>query len=163
MIMDFSWPPSIDKSGVGNNQELFGMEHWIRVAHRLGVEWDYTSTIEKSELLITDIQKKFMAALTDRSRAKFRSFMYQTLEAMSLEWEKSEHIENSEDLMGAFSREIATWICNQDGPFTKVDLENMMMSTSRPINSVLLKKVAHDVNETVDRINKMPTFPGDNS
>ena len=163
MIMDFSWPPSIDKSGVGNNQELFGMEHWIRVAHRLGVEWDYTSTIEKSELLITDIQKKFMAALTDRSRAKFRSFMYQTLEAMSLEWEKSEHIENSEDQMGAFSREIATWICNQDGPFTKVDLQNMMMSTSRPINSILLKKVANDVNETVDRINKMSTFPGDNS
>ena len=163
MIMDFSWPPSIDKSGVANNQELFGMEHWIRVAHRLGVEWDYTSTIEKSELLITDIQEKFMSALTDRSRAKFRSFMYQTLEAMSLEWEKSEHIENSGDQMGAFSREIATWICNQDGPFTKVDLQNMMMSTSRPINSILLKKVANDVNETVDRINKMSTFPGDNS
>ena len=163
MIMDFSWPPSIEKSGVANNQELYGMEHWIRVAHRLGVEWDYTSTIEKSELLITDIQKKFMAALTDRSRAKFRSFMYQTLEAMSLEWEKSEHIENSGDQMGAFSREIATWICNQDGPFTKVDLQNMMMSTSRPINSILLKKLANDVNETVDRINKMSTFPGDNS
>ena len=50
MVMDFSWPPSIDKSGVSNNQELFGMEHWIRVAHRLGVEWDYTSTIKQSEL-----------------------------------------------------------------------------------------------------------------
>ena len=63
--------------------------------------------------------------------------------------------------MGAFSREIATWICNQDGDFTKVDLENMMMSTSRPINSILLKKVATDVNETVERISKMPTFAGD--
>ena len=104
-----------------------------------------------------------MSALTDRSRAKFRSFMYQTLEAMSKEWEKSEFIEDSAEQMGAFSREIATWICNQDGPFTKVDLQNMMMSTSRPINSILLKKVANDVNETVDRINKMPTFPGDNS
>ena len=143
--------------------ELFGMEHWIRVAHRLGVEWDYISTIEKSEVLISEIQNKFMSALTDRSRAKFRSFMYQTLEKMSREWEKSEFIEDSEEQMGAFSREIATWICNQDGPFAKVDLQNMMMSTSRPINSVLLKKVAHDVNETVDRINKMPTFPGDNS
>ena len=162
-VMDFSWPPSIDKSGVPANMELFGMEHWIRVAHRLGVEWDYISTIEKSEVLISEIQNKFMSALTDRSRAKFRSFMYQTLEKMSREWEKSEFIEDSEEQMGAFSREIATWICNQDGPFAKVDLENMMMSTSRPINSVLLKKVAHDVNETVDRINKMPTFPGDNS
>lgn len=163
MVMDFSWPPSIDKTGVSDNMELFGMEHWIRMSHRLGVEWDYTSTIEKSELLISDIQNKFMSALTDRSRAKFRSFMYQTLEAMSKEWEKSEFIEDSVEQMGAFSREIATWICNQDGPFTKVDLQNMMMSTSRPINSILLKKVANDVNETVDRINKMPTFPGDNS
>ena len=89
--------------------------------------------------------------------------MYQTLEAMSKEWEKSEFIENSSDQMGAFSREIATWICNQEKPFTKVDLQNMMMSTSRPINFDLLKKVAKDVNETVDRINKMSTFPGDNS
>ena len=63
------------------------MEHWIRVAHRLGVEWNYASTIEQSEILITEIQHKFMSALTDRSRAKFRSFMYQTLEAMSREWE----------------------------------------------------------------------------
>lgn len=163
MVMDFSWPPSIDKSGVSNNQELFGMEHWIRVAHRLGVEWDYTSTIKQSELLITDIQKKFMSALTDRSRAKFRSYMYQTLEAMSREWEQSDYVEDSKDQMGAFSREIATWICNQDGPFTTVDLQNMMMSTSRPINRDLLKKVAKDVNETVERINQMSTFPGDNS
>ena len=163
MVMDFSWPPSIEQNGVSQGQELFGMEHWIRVAHRLGVEWDYSSTIERSEVLITDIQKKFMNALTDRSRAKFRSFMYQTLEAMSKEWEKSEFIENSSDQMGAFSREIATWICNQEKPFTKVDLQNMMMSTSRPINFDLLKKVAKDVNETVDRINKMSTFPGDNS
>jgi len=108
MIMDFSWPPSIEQSGVAENQELYGMEHWIRVAHRLGVEWDYTSTVEQSEVLITDIQKKFMSALTDRSRAKFRSFMYQTLEAMSQEWEKSEYIENSADQRGTFSREIAT-------------------------------------------------------
>ena len=163
MIMDFSWPPSIDKSGISPEQELFGMEHWIRVAHRLGVEWDYASTIEQSEQLITDIQKKFMSALTDRSQAKFRSFMYQTLENMSREWEKSEYIENSVEQMGAFSREIATWICNQEGPFTKVDLQNMMMSTKRPINPNLLQKLAKDVNETVDRISKMSTFPGDSS
>ena len=88
--------------------------------------------------------------------------MYQTLEAMSREWEKSEFIEDSVEQMGAFSRD-----CNMDlqsrWTLHKVDLQNMMMSTSRPINSVLLKKVADDVNETVDRINKMPTFPGDNS
>ena len=89
--------------------------------------------------------------------------MYQTLEAMSREWEQSDYVEDSKDQMGAFSREIATWICNQDGPFTTVDLQNMMMSTNRPINRNLLQKVAKDVNETVERINQMSTFPGDNS
>ena len=47
IIMDFSWPPSIDSSGVAENQELFDTEYWIRAAHRLGVEWDYSSTISK--------------------------------------------------------------------------------------------------------------------
>ena len=58
----------VDISGVKSNQELFGTEYWIRAAHRLGVEWDYSSTVEKSEQLITEIQEKFMSALTDKSR-----------------------------------------------------------------------------------------------
>ena len=162
-LMDFSWPPSIEKSGVSENQQLYGMEHWIRVAHRLGVEWDYTSILEQSDEILDGIEEKFMSALTDRSRAKFRAYMYRTLESLSEEWERSEFVENSTEQMGAFSREIATWICNQEGPFTKGELENMMMSTSRPINSDLLKKVASDVNETVVRLSEMSTFPGDNS
>ena len=67
MVMDFSWPLSIDKSGVSKKSRTVWDGTLIRVAHRLGVEWDYTSTIKQSELLITDIQKKFMSALTDRS------------------------------------------------------------------------------------------------
>ena len=59
---------------------------------RLGVEWDYGSIVTESETLISEIQKKFMNALTDRSRAKVRAFMYQTLEKLSLEWESSEHV-----------------------------------------------------------------------
>ena len=34
VIMDFSWPPSIDASGVSKNHELFGTEYWIRASHR---------------------------------------------------------------------------------------------------------------------------------
>ena len=160
MIMDFSWPPSIDKDGVGENQELYGMEHWIRVAHRLGIEWDYSSIVTQSEVLISEIQKKFMNALTDRSRSKFRAYMYQTLEKLSVEWESSEYVENSGDQLGAFSREIATWICNQEGPFSSKDLTAMMMSTKRPFNTDLLLKVANDVNDTINGINEMSTFPG---
>lgn len=163
MIMDFSWPPSIDKDGVGENQELYGMEHWIRVAHRLGIEWDYSSIVTQSEVLISEIQKKFMNALTDRSRSKFRAYMYQTLEKLSVEWESSEYVENSGDQLGAFSREIATWICNQEGPFSSKDLTAMMMSTKRPFNTDLLLKVANDVNDTINGINEMSTFPGENS
>ncbi len=158
VIMDFSWPPSIDPSGIAENHELFGTEYWIRAAHRLGVEWDYSSTIEKSETLITDIQRKFMAALTDKTRAKFRSFMYQTLESLSEQWEQSEHAGESTTQLGAFSREIATWICNQDGPFTINDLDRMVLSTDREINPTLLKRVAKDVNETIILINEKSTL-----
>tara|TARA_B100000965_G_C19562516_1_gene745202 strand:- start:52 stop:1440 length:1389 start_codon:yes stop_codon:yes gene_type:complete len=158
IIMDFSWPPSIDSSGIGENHELFGTEYWIRAAHRLGVEWDYSSTIEKSEEMISQIEKRFMSALTDKTRARFRAYMYQTLDALSKRWQTSEHIEDSHAQMGAFSREIATWICNQDKPFTTNDLNEMIFSTNRHINPTLLKRVASDVNETIIRINEKSTL-----
>ena len=157
-IMDFSWPPSIDSTGIGANQDLMGMVHWIKIAHKLGVEWDYSSTIEKSELMITDIQQRFMSALTDRTQAKFRSFMYQTLESLSKQWVEYEHAIESEAQLEAFSREIATWLCNQDGPFATDELGNMVLSTDRPINPTLLKRVASDVTETIIRINEKSTL-----
>ena len=159
VIMDFSWPPSIDVSGISENHELFGTEYWIRASHRLGIEWDYSSTIEKSEAMISQIQQRFMDALTDKTRAKFRAFMYQTLEALSQQWEQSEYAIDSSTQLGAFSREIATWICNQNGPFTTVELDNMVLSTDRQINPTLLKRVASDVNETIIRINEKSTLP----
>ena len=36
----------------------------------------------------------------------------------------------------------------------------MMMSTKRPFDQNLLLKVANDVNDTVNSINEMSTFPG---
>ncbi len=50
-----------------------------------------------------------MSALTDRTQAKFRSFMYQTLESLSKQWVEYEHAIESEAQLEAFSREIATW------------------------------------------------------
>ena len=79
--------------------------------------------------------------------------MYQTLDDLSKQWQQSEYVEKSHAQIDAFSREIATWICNQSGPFSTSELDEMVLSTKREINPTLLKRVASDVNETVIRIN----------
>ena len=53
--MDFQ-PPSIDKSGLNDGQSLLGMEHWIQVARNLGEEWNYESTIKRSESMDSEIR-----------------------------------------------------------------------------------------------------------
>ena len=153
-IMDFSWPPSIESSGINNRQELLGMEYWIKVAHKLGVEWDYENTILKSEELISDIEKKFMSALTDRNQGMFRAFIYRTLEQLSEQWSSSNNSSDENMQLGAFSREIATWICNREGPFPSNQLSEMVLSTERDINPTLLKRVASDVTDTIIHINR---------
>ncbi|MCP2504370.1 MAG: hypothetical protein NLN65_03650 [Candidatus Poseidoniaceae archaeon] len=158
-VMDFSWPPSIDRSGLNGQQNLLGMEHWIKVAHKAGVEWDYSSTIQQSDVLLTGIQDKFMNALTDRTQSKFRAFIYQTLEALSNEWKASEHAGKKENQLAPFSREIATWICNQNRPFESAELEQVIRSTDRPINPALLGRVVNDVTDTILRINENSTLP----
>ena len=121
------------------------MKHWIRAAHSLEKEWDYGSAIAKSEVLIEQIEKKYLSALTDRSNAKFRSMMYTTLEDLSNEWVNSTDLKDTqESQLGPFSREIATWICNQQGPFGLDDLDKMVQSTARKINPTLLKRVSSD-------------------
>ena len=157
-IMDFSWPPSVEPNAILHNQRLMGMEYWINAAHKYSKQVDYSSIIERSDELLFDIENKFMTALTDRTQAKFRAFVYQTLEGLSQQWEQSEHVDESVAEMGAFSREIATWICNQDGPFATADLDAMVLTTSRPINPILLKRVANDVIETITRINEKSTL-----
>jgi len=158
-VMDFSWPPSIDRSGLNGQQNLLGMEHWIKVAHKAGVEWDYSSTIQQSDVLLTGIQDKFMNALTDRTQSKFRAFIYQTLESLSNEWKASEHGGKKENQLSPFSREIATWICNQNRPFESAELEQVIRSTDRPINPALLGRVVNDVTDTILRINEKSTLP----
>ena len=156
--MDFSWPPSIDHSGISENQNLLDMKYWIRVAHKMGVEWDYSDIIEQSNTLIDEIQARFMNALTDRVQAKFRAYIYQTLEELSKQWELSKNAGDSVAELGAFSREIATWICNQQEPFSTEELNQVVLSTERLIHPILLKRAAFDVNETMVRINGMSTL-----
>lgn len=150
VVMDFSWPPSIDSSILKDESNYLGMQHWIRESRQYEKEWDYTSTIEKSEVVISDVESKFMGALTDRNEAMFRSRMYKLLEELSLEWLSYESVlETEEPLLQPFSREIATWICNKKDGFSVDEIGDMIFQTKRDINQNLLQKVATDVQQLV--------------
>ena len=135
------------------------MEYWIKVARKVGMEWDYASTIGRSDDLLTNIQNRFMSALTDRTQAKFRAYIYSTLETLAEQWNQSNLAGEGENQLGPFSREIATWICNQEGPFETIQLDEMVHSTDRPINPTLLSRVARDVTETIVHISEQSTLP----
>jgi hypothetical protein len=152
--MDFSWPPSFEQGAFHDQQVFYGMEHWIRVAHKLGIEWDYEATVQKSESVINTIETKFMEALTQRTQSKFRAYLYQRLEELSKAWEQHEAASQNDALnMAAFSREIATWMCNQDTAFTTASMDEMIRSSSRNIKPALLNTVASDVRSEALRIN----------
>ena len=154
-IMDFSWPPSLDESGVGQHQTLLGMNHWIKVSRNLGKEWDYDSTIAKSEAMIDTIQERYSEALENKAQGKFRAHVYQTMEGLAKTWETSQHA-TAEDVpqLGAFSREIATWICHQTSPFHLSALSNFVVSTERTLSSAILAHVDHEVQRSVLAMSK---------
>ena len=154
-IMDFSWPPSLDESGVGEHQTLLGMNHWIKVSRNLGKEWDYDSTIAKSEAMIDTIQERYSEALENKAQGKFRAHVYQTMEGLAKTWETSQHA-TAEDVpqLGAFSREIATWICHQSSPFHLSTLSKFVVNTERTLSSAILAHVDHEVKQSVLAMSK---------
>ncbi len=161
-IMDFSWPPSFDESGISDNQTLLGMAHWIKVSHNLGKEWDYIATIARSESIIDDIQERYMGKLESKAQKKFRAHVYKTLEGLSKIWEESPHA-SVEDVpqMGAFSREIATWICHQSSPFHLSSLSEFVVNTERELSSSILAHVDSATKQYVlDMSKKNPVFGG---
>ena len=154
-IMDFSWPPSLEASGVAASQTLLGMNHWIKVSRNLGKEWDYGSTLAKSEAMIDTIQERYSEALENKAQGKFRAHVYQTMEGLAKTWETSQHA-SPEDVpqLGAFSREIATWICHQASPFHLSALSNFVVSTERTLSSAILAHVDHEVQRSVLAMSK---------
>ena len=150
VLMDFAWPPSIDVSGAADGQQLMGMEHWIKMSRNLGKEWDYESTVDKSESMINTIQDRYKAALDNKTQGKFRAIIYATLEGMAKQWEDSQHAsDNDVPQLGAFSREIATWICHQPPQFHLSQLSNFVANTERKLSPSILSHVDHEVKRSV--------------
>ena len=126
------------------------MEHWIRRARKLGVEWKYEETLAEGEEVIRMVEENFQMALNNLSQAKFRSTIYATLDEKSETWEDSyAEREIEKPQLKAFSREIAGWICQTNGVFDLSELDEYVKGTSRDIGAAVLNKVASDVKKTV--------------
>ena len=162
IVMDFSWPPSIDKSGLNEGQSLLGMEHWIQVARNLGEEWNYDSTIKRSESMISEIQDKYMLASTDKHQAELRSLIYSNLEKLSQEWESLPNIEPHEKRhLRPFAREIATWICHKEKNFYISELLGFIENSSREISDATRRNIFGDVDLQLTTLNKMNSILGE--
>ena len=101
-----------------------------------------------------------MKALNGRTQSRFRAHVYSTLESKSQNWEALECKTSEASQMKAFSREIATWICNQDSIFNENDLQNMVMNTDRDINSDLLSEISFDVMREMVRMSNLDSLMG---
>lgn len=161
IILDFSWPPSIEKSGVYEGQKLLDMEYWIQAARNFGEEWNYESTINKSEAMISEIQGKYMVSATDKSQAQFRSLIYSTLDQLSQEWESLPSIEPEEVRhLRPFAREIATWICHRQKNFYVSELSGFINHSSRKISDSTRQHILGDVDLQLLALNKQTSVLG---
>ena len=160
IVMDFSWPSSFTRGSLKNTDSLYGMEHWIRRARKLGVEWKYEETLAEGEEVIRVVEENFQMALNNLSQAKFRSAIYAMMDEKSETWRVSfAEREIEKPQLKAFSREIASWICQTNGVFDLTDLDEFVKGTNRDIGAVVLSKVASDVRETVLTMEGAP-IPG---
>ncbi|MBK64260.1 MAG: hypothetical protein CMB47_01885 [Euryarchaeota archaeon] len=157
-ILDFSWPPSIDPSGIHANQELLDVKHWIRVAHKLEIDWNYDETINSGNMIIQDIEERFVISLRDKTQAEFRAFIYARMDELSTAWEDLDCDDLESSQMRPFSREIATWICKQEGKFNQEDLYEEVIRTRRKIRRPILTHIATDVTREMIRINDSETL-----
>ncbi len=163
-LMDFSWPPSIHVSGISEDQTLMGMEHWIKMSHNLGKEWDYELTLAQSESIIDDVQERFTEALTNKTKGQFRALIYGTMEQMATTWETSPHAsEGDVPQLRAFAREIATWICHQPAAFHLSELSDFVANTPRTLSSAVIAHVDHEVKRSVLVLNEKSMAAGGTS
>lgn len=163
-LMDFSWPPSIHDSGTSEHQTLLGMEHWIKMSHNLGKEWDYETTLAQSESIINDVQERFTESLTNKTKGQFRALIYGTMERMATTWETSSHATDADvPQLRAFAREIATWICHQQAAFHLSELSDFVANTPRTLSSAIIAHVDHEVKRSVLVLNERSMAAGGTS
>ncbi len=163
-LMDFSWPPSIHDSGTSEHQTLLGMEHWIKMSHNLGKEWDYETTLAQSESIINDVQERFTESLTNKTKGQFRALIYGTMERMATTWETSPHASDADvPQLRAFAREIATWICHQSAAFHLSELSDFVANTPRTLSSAIIAHVDHEVKRSVLVLNERSMAAGGTS
>ena len=163
-LMDFSWPPSIHASGIDENQVLMGMEHWIKVSHNLGKEWNYEATLQRSESMINTVQQRFMEALHNKTEAQFRALIYTTMDELAQSWEAlPQATENDVPQLRAFGREIATWICHQPAEFHLSELSRFVANTPREISKFIIDHVNHEVKRSVLVLNEKSMASGGTS
>ena len=106
--------------------------------------------MQKGNKLIDKIQDRYTEALTSKNKAKFRAFVYGYMENLSASWESSSSANEKEiPQLGAFAREIATWICQQNNSFYLSELTDYVNSTNRSLNSDLLAEVSQDVETSI--------------
>ena len=83
------------------------------------------------------------------------------MEELSKQWETSPHA-TADDVpqLGAFAREIATWICLQTGEFDLSDLSTFVANTERTLSSAMIAHVDHDVKRSVLALNEKSLVAG---
>ncbi len=153
VIMDFSWPSSFTQGGVREGDLLYDMEYWIRRSRKLGIDWNYEDTTRRGVEIISEIEENFKMSLKNVSKAKFRSRIYAVFNDKPTTWAEKYDLEDDEKpQLEAFSKEIASWICQKDGIFDLGDLHKYVIGTKREIDSTLLQNIAIDVTRLVTSI-----------
>ena len=141
-----------------------GMEHWIKVSHNLGKEWNYEATLQRSESMINTIQGRFMEALHNKTKAQFRTLIYATMEELAQSWETyPQATESDVPQLRAFGREIATWICHQPAEFHLSELSRFVANTPRELSQAIIAHVNHEVKRSVLVLNEKSMASGGTS
>ena len=153
VIMDFSWPSSFTQGGISGGDLLYGMEYWIRRSRKLGIDWNYADTARQGVEVINKIEENFKTSLKNVSKAKFRSRIYATFIDKPASWVEKYDLEDSKKpQLEAFSKEIASWICQKGGIFDLGDLHEFVIGTNRKIDMTLLQNIASEITQLVTSI-----------
>ena len=161
VVLDFAWPPSVDMAGVNSMQTLLGMEYWITASRNLGEEWNYESTISKSESMISEIESRYVQNKSLRNQAAYRSLIYSALDQLSQQWEALPTVsENEIKQMGAFAREIATWVCHKERKFLLSELDSFILENPREVSLALKEQITLDVRLQILSLSKNEQLSG---